>query len=180
MKNSLRPVQLFSVFASIFLFISLGCSLPSFLTNEENSQGTDNGNHNGDPLETPEVNFDYSLSPSKVIEFPEETISYPQNWPENFIFPDEFQLVDTNSGISDITESNIWASKYTYNGQLDNAVSDIENYLNNIFWNIDFQDQDDEDYIFIISDMNSDSTGLIYFGPDENGTQINIIVEFFN
>lgn len=84
------------------------------------------------PTSTPEA-----ASPSIVsLDIPNETINYPEDWPEDLRLPVSFSLVEANSGTSVGGSSQGWTAMYRFDGSVDEAESAINKHYFDNGWEI--------------------------------------------
>lgn len=67
--------------------------------------------------------------------FPKQAISYPQDWPTELRFPQEFVVVNTASGPSADGAVQIWTLKLRFAGNADAATEAMLTFLASRGWN---------------------------------------------
>ena len=75
----------------------------------------------------------YSLAD---VEFPSEISQYPEEWPADLIFPQEFYLVDSSSGTLPEGSKDGWSMKLRYDASSSEAEEIVIAFLEDNGWSI--------------------------------------------
>jgi hypothetical protein len=68
------------------------------------------------------------------IEFPLESVEYPQNWPEDLKLPDGIILVDSKSGLAPEGDRQGWLGKFRFTGDPSEAERLISIHFSESGW----------------------------------------------
>jgi hypothetical protein len=90
----------------------------------------------GDAL-TPELSSLIALPALLAqIEFPQEQIEYPANWPKGLRYPSEFSLVDVSFGAMPGGAALGWAAKLRYGDEPSLAAAAMTSFLMDRDWQV--------------------------------------------
>lgn len=108
-----------------------------------------------------------ALSPLSDIEFPQDEINYPNIWPENIRFPEEFLLVEARSDYLQTDSTTIWTAKLRFKGEIETAENEITSFFISNGWQIlDRTEEQSAGVIVIISKGDESNQGFIIIGSD--------------
>ncbi len=113
------------------------------------------------------------------IEIPDDKISYPEDWPEDLIFPKDFVLLDTSSGLSTESSRQVWTATFKFKGEIKVAGEKILQHFSENGWTESVPNQ--ESNVDIVCFLKKDnSEGLIVLEKDETKNGLTyIMINFF-
>ena len=119
-------------------------------------------------------NIDTSVSrpEATVTTTPNNTLDlggYPDDWPEELIYPDEFTLIETSSGTLVDGADIGWGAVLEYTGSIEDAIDLMESHLTSHGWTIISRDEVDNNGILVVDDDNENGQSIVTFIADENG-----------
>lgn len=113
--------------------------------------------------------------PLAKVEFPNEQIQYPSDWPEELKFPSEFTLVDSSSGTLPEGIAQGWAAKFRYQGKPFEAEKAISLFLVGKRWSVVEKNEfDSGGYSLLIQRGNGN--GIIVVDDDPNSSSRSVII----
>ncbi len=122
-----------------------------------------------------QVNNSPSIS---SLDIPEQTVDYPDGWPEELRFPIEFTLVESNSGESVGGSSYGWTAMYRMDDSVDEAESILREHFTDSGWEIPvIEKQDETGYTFLLE--KGESNGFVVIEADPNKRNQTLIMATF-
>lgn len=118
-------------------------------------------------------------SPSiAALDIPEEAVTYPDDWPEQFRLPSAFTLVETNSGTSVGGSSQSWTAMYRMNDSVDEAERTLQEHFADLGWIIPVSEKRDTgSFVFLLE--KEESNGFIVIEADaDKKNQLLIMATF--
>ncbi len=121
-------------------------------------------------VETDECNLnEYLVGPESnmpfmgvMAPFPEEEISYPSDWPQDFIYPEKFVLVEQGSGKLTEESAMMYKASLLYEKKPPEAACDVIKYFEGKNWEVSkFVNRDDLGYIGVFMDKDGVGTSLL-------------------
>jgi len=122
------------------------------------------------PAETDECDLTkYMIGPESSMDFigimapfPEKTIVYPPDWPEGFIYPEEFKLVEQSSGKLTEESAMMYKASIIFEGKPPEATCEVIKYFEGKNWTIsELVNRDDLGFIVVLQDADGVGTGLL-------------------
>jgi len=100
--------------------------------------------------------------------FPDERVEYPDDWPEQLVFPDEFELVSAITGVLPIEDTVGWVCKYRYPGGAAKAEMILLDKLNEYGWQVDESTLIEGGGTIAYLTTGARGTGILVIEPDAN------------
>jgi hypothetical protein len=133
-----------------------------------------------DPTPTP-IPLPALPPPLENVEFPTEKINYPRDWPVELRYPDEFMLVETSSGSSELGGPKGWAAKLRIEADPQSSADLLASFFTTQGWEINEREELDSGGVLILIERNSGANqGIIVIDPDQtNPSYTNILASVF-
>jgi len=107
--------------------------------------------------------------PLANVEIPVEPVVYPDDWTVDLRFPEQFSVVETESGPMPGDASAGWAAKYRFDGDPENAADLLTSFLEANGWQIVEEEKlDAGGVVMLIETEDGLQSGIIVFDPDPN------------
>lgn len=132
--------------------------------------------------ETPEPEQIVQALPPPLIdvEFPSETIDYPDDWPAELILPSGFNLVEIVSGPFPGEEVSTWGAKFETAVPPGQTIKNLESFLSELEWEIVERNELDSGGVEIIA-INGNLQGIIITDAKASNPQYtNILITTFS
>jgi hypothetical protein len=104
--------------------------------------------------------------PLKDVAFPQQTITYPANWPVEIRFPDTLSLVEATSGTLPDSATTGWGAKFRYSGNPQAAGGVVISALNAMGWRLEEQTELDSGGMLLVVQNDTGGTGIIVIDTD--------------
>jgi len=114
--------------------------------------------------------------PLQNVYFPPIEVAYPDGWPIKLQYPDQFTLVEANSGVMPENNTIVWAVKLRYEGDPQSAASLLLNYFTEINWQIAEQTTLDSGGILLLIEENNKGTGILVIDSEKENPDFTTIV----
>lgn len=106
--------------------------------------------------ETPtDILLPTSSPPLAGVEFPLGTVEYPEDWPIELRYPEEFNLVETSSGSLDPGAPKGWAAKLRFEGDVKRAADLLSSFFTENGWQVSERTDLDSGGILIMIERNA-------------------------
>jgi hypothetical protein len=76
------------------------------------------------------------VPPLQEVEFPTQSIAYPEDWPEELRFPADFALVGAETGSLPESTATGWAVKLRFAGSVGSASQSLQQFLGETGWTV--------------------------------------------
>jgi hypothetical protein len=106
------------------------------------------------------------------IQFPNETVEYPQSWPSFLIYPDQFSLVDVQTGSYMGGDSLGWEAKLLFDGDAETASEILLAFFIESGWNVTLREEFVAGGIMIVVEKDEESSGIVTIEKDQGGDHI--------
>jgi hypothetical protein len=119
-------------------------------------------------------------SPLAGVEFPVQEIPYPSGWPADLLYPDQFTVVDMNTGVLPEQDRTGWAAKLRYAGDVKSAADLLSSFFVDKGWQVVERTDLDMGGILVMLKKNNTSNGILVLDSDIHDTQsTNIVATIF-
>jgi len=115
------------------------------------------------------------------VNFPDQSVEYPAEWPKSLMFPNEFQLVETSMGKITQNSPTGYGAKLLFIGKPAQAADLLETFLKSKGWQIYQKDiLDSGSAMILIQNPDNSNSGIIQIDLDsQNPDRSKILVTAF-
>lgn len=113
--------------------------------------------------------------PLRNVEFPSEPTQYPEDWPDDLKFPEDFVLVDSTSGTLPESTTEGWSAKLRYQGKPSDAVELASAFFEEKGWTI-FQKTRLDSGGFSLILQREQGSGIVVIDSDPNDASATLII----
>lgn len=108
-----------------------------------------------------------------------QEISYPDDWPVDLRLPNNFILVEANSGVSVGGSQQGWTAMYRFSGNIDEAEEAINQYFTQNGWDIVVSEkQEVGGYMLLVQNENTE--GFTVIEVDQDNSRKSLIMVTFS
>ena len=117
--------------------------------------------------------------PLARVDFPEQVISYPPDWPDKLRYPEEFLLVEALTGTLPGGKQ-AWTTKLRFKGDPKSAAASLTTFLTSQGWQVERTDLDSGGVLLKIEGNEKGSAGVIDLDADaEQSTETKVLAAIF-
>jgi hypothetical protein len=115
-------------------------------------------------------------APIVNVDFPEEEIYYPTDWPKVFIFPSDMILVDYSLGVMSDQATRGWSAKYRFKGNPVGAKNLLEKFIEKNKWVVTKNTKiDSGGYVILFSIENGEGIAVIYRDSNDESQSLILV-----
>lgn len=105
--------------------------------------------------------------PLAEVEFPQQVVAYPPDWPAELRYPDPFVLTEvTTAALPDGGRG--WFAKLTYRGSPDDAASVLSSFFVANGWSVERHPVEPSGFVLLVAKVQQGGQGAVVIGPDED------------